>query len=264
MNNKLNYSAEELPFEKLERLGLSKEKVLNMKREMLEPMMKGQLTPLIKIQPVSKDGIVMSPILVKLQLQRDEVGKVQLMIKPRQKAIKDDLGLKPYEMEDLKAGDIIRKQVRDDDGKRRLILVQLDKETNSLIKAKADQMMVAERLRSIESIKNVQLGINQKQQILEGKPVEIEVGKDKITVGVDLKEPQGFKVVQGDMTEWERQQKIKWDIANPDKIGYWQTDQNRWEFKEAHAKKIEFKQTLAPEKKMEQQQEQSQSHGRHR
>lgn len=45
-----------------------------------------------------------------------------------------------------------------------------------------------------------------------------------------MKEPQGFKIVKGDMTEWERQQKIKFDMANEGFMGYVLTDQNRWEY----------------------------------
>ena len=84
----------------------------------------------------------------------------------------------------------------------------------------------------MEKINDIQLGTNQKQAIKEGKPVELEVGHEKVSVGVDLKEPQGFKVVKGDMAEWDRQQKIKYDIANEGFMGYVLTDQNRWEYKQ--------------------------------
>ena len=84
----------------------------------------------------------------------------------------------------------------------------------------------------MEKINDIQLGINQKNAIKEGKAVELEIGHEKVSVGVDLKEPQGFKIVKGDLFEWERQQKIRYDIVNAGFMGYVLTDQNRWEYKQ--------------------------------
>lgn len=38
--------------------------------------------------------------------------------------------------------------------------------------------------------------------------------------------------MKGDLFEWERQQKIRYDIANDGFMGYVLTDQNRWEYKQ--------------------------------
>ena len=92
----------------------------------------------------------------------------------------------------------------------------------------------------MEKINDIQLGMNQKEAIKEGKPVELEIGHEKVSVGVDLKEPQGFKVVKGDMAEWDRQQKIRYDIANEGFMGYVLTDQNRWEYKQV-VDKLQYK-----------------------
>ena len=62
--------------------------------------------------------------------------------------------------------------------------------------------------------------------------MELEVGDQKVTVGVDLREPVGFKVMQGDMEEWKRQQAILYDDAHEGYMGYVQTDENRWEYKQ--------------------------------
>lgn len=66
----------------------------------------------------------------------------------------------------------------------------------------------------------------------DGKPAELNVGGEKVTVGIDLKEPQGFRVVKGDMKEWERQQKLRYDELHPEYIGLVQTDKNAWEYKQ--------------------------------
>ena len=88
----------------------------------------------------------------------------------------------------------------------------------------------------LEHVRHITLGQNQRQAIREGKPVELEVGDTKVTVGVDLRQNSGFKAIDGDMSEWKRQQEIKWDMANPGAMGYWQTDANRWEYKQTQEK----------------------------
>ena len=82
----------------------------------------------------------------------------------------------------------------------------------------------------MEKINDIELGTNQKQAAQEGKPIELNVGGQPVTVGVDLREPQGYKIVNGDMQEWDRQKKIKYDLVNDDFMGYVQTDENRWEY----------------------------------
>jgi len=68
--------------------------------------------------------------------------------------------------------------------------------------------------------------------VREGKAIELNVGGEKVSVGLDLKEPQGFKVIKGDMAEWERQQKMRYDEQHPEYYGLVQTDKNRWEYQQ--------------------------------
>lgn len=82
----------------------------------------------------------------------------------------------------------------------------------------------------MERVNDIELGTQQKQQVREGKPIELNVGGEKVSVGVDLKESQGFKVIQGDMKEWERQQKLRYDEQHPEYLGLVMTDKNRWEY----------------------------------
>ena len=84
----------------------------------------------------------------------------------------------------------------------------------------------------MEKLNDIELGTQQKQQIREGKPIELNVGGEKVSVGVDLKEPQGFKVIQGNLKEWERQQKLRYDEQHPEYLGLVMTDKNRWEYRQ--------------------------------
>lgn len=228
----------DIPYGKLANLGISKEKTLSMPKDLLETFMSGKVTPLIQAQVRSQSGTVYE-VPLKLQLVRDRAGHVQLMTYPVRKNLVSDISLNENEIERLRQGDTIRKEVKEE-GVRHMQFIQMDNETKSLIKRNASNLRLPEQIAQMEKINDIQLGMNQKEAIKEGKPVELEVGHEKVSVGIDLKEPQGFKIVKGDMKEWERQQKIKYDIAHEGFMGYVLTDQNRWEYKQV-VDKLQYK-----------------------
>jgi hypothetical protein len=138
--------------------------------------------------------------------------------------------------------------------------IQLDRETKSLIKRNIGTLKLPEQMAQLEKIKDISLGQNQKDAIREGKPVVLEVGDQKVTVGVDAKEPQGFKIVNGDMDEWNKQQKIRFDEANAGFMGYVMTDKNRWEYQEV-VNNLEMKNSLKTEQKLEKKEERKMGSG---
>lgn len=240
----------DIPYGKLAKLGVSKEKTLSMPKDLLETFLSGKVTPLIQAKVQSQSGTVYE-VPLKLQLVQDRTGKVQLMTYPIRKEMVSDISLSDDEKKRLRKGDTIRKEIKED-GVRRMQFIQMDNETKSLIKRNVSNLRLPEQIAQMEKINDIQLGMNQKEAIKEGKPIEIEVGHEKVSVGVDLKESQGFKVVKGDMAEWERQQKIKYDIVNEGFMGYVLTDQNRWEYKQVVDKlqHKELKQEVKEEQKM--------------
>ena len=64
------------------------------------------------------------------------------------------------------------------------------------------------------------------------------------------REPQGFKVVNGDMQEWEKQMKIRYDNEHEGFMGYVQTDENRWEYQKV-VNKLSTKEDISDKEKKE-------------
>ena len=225
MANNSKFLKEDIPYEKMEKLGLSRRDVLRLPRDVLEPLMSGRATPLIMTRYRADNGKTIE-MPMKLQLVRDG---------------KDGVSLMTYQVRrELEPGHLLQK------------FVQLDPETRSLMLRSKTSVMIAEGLREVEKVKDIELGANQKQAVIEGKPVELAVGDQKVTVGVDLREPQGFRVVNGDMNEWERQMKIRYDLEHEGFMGYVMTDQNRWEYRkvaERLSDKEELEITLRKEEK---------------
>ena len=233
MIGKSKFLEEEIPYEKLEKIGITRKGVLSMPKEIIEPLVNGQVTPLIMTRYKADNGKVIE-MPMKLQLERGEKGDVRLMT---------------YQVQ-VKNGKAVRKEVNED-GVRKQKYIQLDQETKSLILKDAAAVRITEKLREMEKIKDIGLGENQKQAAIEGKPIELSVGDQKVTVGVDLREPQGFKVVNGDMQEWERQMKIRYDNEHEGFMGYVQTDENRWEYQKVVDRLSSKEETSVSQKKEE-------------
>ena len=200
------FNERELSKKDFERIDID---VRSMPKEIKEKLLNGEATPLVEIRDQLDNGII--------------------------EDIVSDLKLTDKEQKQLQAGEVITKDVREGN-KTRTMYLQADQETKSLLKRDVKQAEIDKRIDELEHVKNITLGQNQRQAIREGKPVELEVGDTKVTVGVDLRQNSGFKAIDGDMGEWKRQQEIKWDMANPGAMGYWQTDENRWEYKQVQEK----------------------------
>ena len=250
MISKSAFLEEEIPYQKLEKLGISRKSLLNMPKEMIEPLVNGSVTPLVMARYEATNNKVLE-IPMKLQLVRGDDGRVNLMTYQVRKEIdRESVRLSDHELQKIKAGEAIRKEVRED-GIRKQKYVQLDPETKSLILKDSHTVKISEKLREMEKINDIELGTNQKQAAMEGKPIELAVGDQKVTVGVDLKEPQGFKVVGGDMKEWERQMKIRYDHEHEGFMGYVMTDENRWEYQKVVDKLSHQEEHQRSEKKEE-------------
>ena len=200
-----------------------------MPKEILEPLINGRVTPLIQGHFIAENGKAID-LPLKIQLARDGQNCVQLYTYPVRKEVDNSLHLTQREQEQVKTGEVIRKEVKDVDGVRRQKYLQLDPETKSLLRRDVAAIQIRERLREFEKVKDIELGANQKQAAIEGKPVELTIGDQKVSVGLDLREPQGFKVVNGDMEEWKRQMEYRYDNAHEGFMGYVMTDENRWEY----------------------------------
>ena len=198
----INHS-ERLPYEKLAALGIDREKADSLPQEVKEKLASGEVTPLMQVSISARNGDIIT-LPLKLQLTTDQQGNPALMAYPVHAVLEKE-----------------RNQV-----------LQLSDQTKSIFHRRVTDVQLEQKLKDMEKVNDIELGMQQKQQVREGKPIELNVGGEKVSVGVDLKEPQGFKVIQGDMKEWERQQKLRYDEQHPEFLGLVMTDKNRWEYQQ--------------------------------
>ena len=222
----------QLPYEKLALLGIDREKADRLPQEFRQKLVDGEVTPLMQVSITARNGNVIT-LPLKLQMALDQAGQAVLIAYPVRKALDEEkvreLRLTTNETERLRKGDVLQKAI-DINGEKTQQYLQLDPETKSIIHRRITEVQIEQKLKDMEKVNDIELGSQQKQQAREGKPVELSVGGEKVSVGIDLKEPQGFKVVKGDLKEWERQQKLRYDEQHPEYLGLVMTDKNRWEY----------------------------------
>lgn len=223
---------EALPYDKLALLGIDRDSAERLPQDVKQKLLDGEVTPLVNVSIKAHNGTIIT-LPLKLQLVTDKEGNPALIAYPVKKELsldkENELKLTSQELEALRRGDVLRHPV-DVDGEKTQQYLQLDPETKSVIHRRVTEIEIEKKLRDMEKINDIELGTQQKQQVREGKPVELNVGGEKVSVGIDLREPQGFKIVKGDLREWERQQKLRYDDLHPEYMSLVMTDKNRWEY----------------------------------
>ena len=221
-----------LPYEKLTLLGIDREKADSLPQDVRHKLSSGEVTPLLEVSINTGNGTVIT-LPLKLQLAADKDGNPTLIAYPVQRDMSLDrdnvLRLSQQEKDALMRGEVLQKAI-DINGEKTQQYLQLDPETKSVIHRRISEVQIEQKLKDMEKVNDIELGSQQKQQAREGKPIELSVGGEKVSVGIDLREPQGFRVVKGDLKEWERQQKIRYDEQHPEYLGLVMTDKNRWEY----------------------------------
>lgn len=230
MNIDTSTSGISLPYESLATLGLTREVLESMPAQFVDALKRGEVTPLVKTSVTASNGMVVT-LPLRLQVVTDASGQSTLMAYPTRSQLDNSLNLSRYELEKLRDGETLSKELMMN-GKREAHLIQYDGRTNSLVHTSATTLRLEECMRELESIHDIQLGSQQKEQIRLGRPVELTVGDEKVTVGVDLRDPHHFKVIKGDMDEWRRRELERYDIAHPEVMGFVKTDANRWEYQQ--------------------------------
>lgn len=223
MNMKNVFKAKEIPFGELEQYGIEKEALLDLPKKALDNLLTGRLSPLLKLTVEGKNGKRFQ-FPAKVKLHRNMDGTTELRIFPAMKEIKNEFSLSEKELEKLRDNRTITKSIDRGNGTERCYL-QLDKETNTVMHVKANEIHIP------DAIGEAVIGSEQKERIRNGEPVEIHLDDTTVTVGVDLNDRTGFKVINGDLDQWRMKKLIEWDRMTPGATGYWQTSENGWEYR---------------------------------
>ncbi len=206
------FKENDIPYSDLKKVGITKNDILNWNRFNLEALLSGKRTNLMQLSVIDKHGEKFD-FNAKISLYRKEDNSIGVKIHPIRQNIINDLGLKEKDINRLKDGEVIAKNIN---GEK--YIIQLDKDTNELLRS------------SIKSIKipsyilNERISNKQKETLKNGGIIELSNG-DKVRL--DLDTVNGVKFLNYDL-----EQKIIFDRLNPGVTGTIQTDKNSQEYVE--------------------------------
>ena len=191
-------------------LGIDREKADLLPQEVKEKLLSGEVTPLVQVSIRAQSGNAVT-LPLKLQMVADRQGNPALMAYPVRAALETErnkaIALTKQEAERLRKGEVIQKAV-DVNGEKTRQYLQLDPETKSVIYRRVTEIRLEQKLKDMEKVNDIELGTQQKQQVRDGKPVELNVGGEKVSVGVPPK-------------------KISPKVLNAKSIRLWRKKQNK-------------------------------------
>lgn len=205
----------DIPYAELERMGIYKKNIYSLNKENLEALFAGKRTELLPISGIDDKGEEFA-FNAKISLYHKENGQVGINIHPIRPTINNEYDLKGKDLQKLQAGELIMKTLN---GEK--YLIQLDKETNELLKVRSRDIVIP------NVIKDISLNNTEREALRQGK--EISIGKEKdLVIQLDLNNPRGIAFKE----DMEKKQAIEYDRINPHTIGVLHTDQNNNEYVE--------------------------------
>lgn len=207
----------EVPFDALKEVGISEKQFSSFPRPILDKLLTGRLSPLLALTFKNEK------ILAKLSIVKTN-DSIEIKLFPVREKLETNFSLTKNERSKLENGCVIKKSILLNN-KNEQHLLQLDRETKTIITSLVSNVYIPHKIGKSSLTKE------DKDKLKNGEQIEITIGKNKETVGVDLNERYGLKLLPGDIRNWELQKKIEWDIANPCVKGFWQTSENSWEYK---------------------------------
>ncbi len=176
----------ELPFKQFEKIGLSKEDVLNLPKQDLKNLLSGYRTDIVPLK-IDQDGLNIN-IEGKLSLKRNNDDTVSLIVHPSRKEIDNQYNLNEEQLNRLKKGEILELDLQAKNKEITPHLVQLDQSINELISAVKDNIRIPEK------IQGIQLSNEQKELIASGKSVSLSTDKGEVKVQLNLNDSSGIRI----------------------------------------------------------------------
>ena len=87
-------------------------------------------------------------------------------------------------------------------------------------------------------VKDVDINMEMRETLRNGMPVQIDADGTPYTIGIDLTEPSGYRVLQGTRDDWDAVIAREWDKVHPEEIGFWLADENGWDYQELSDSKL--------------------------
>jgi hypothetical protein len=166
------YDEQALPMEDLQLLGLAENGKLNMDKDDLAALLSGRRTDMLRLENLSAQGVRIASLDAKLSIKPNADGGLDLLVHPIYRKAELPFYLTDTEADELEKGEAvnIQKSIIDQQGRKREILVEFDKETQEFIITDSERRLVP------DTVNGQYLSLEQKERYRKGKEVELPDG----------------------------------------------------------------------------------------
>ena len=138
------FNENDIPYKELELIGISKKQIWSLDKANITALLSGKRTCLLDLSFHDNNGEEIS-MKGKISLYWKDSNNAGVKIHPVRPEIMNDINLKPKELERLQDNEIITKTINNEK-----YLVQLDPETNELLKTKIKSISIPSNIKGVE------------------------------------------------------------------------------------------------------------------
>lgn len=214
----LKFQNEQLPYGILAKFGLTQEMIEDLPQRVLEDIYDGRRSPVLPISVRNSDG---EEILARTRFAfvRREDGETDVVFFPQLKKSQLDRFL-PEERKALQANRAIIATVTTAEGRQVQAFHQIDAGTNQILYVPTPVIG-----RNLELVANeMKLTPAELACLQKGLPITLMDGDSMYTVGIDLNERTGIRLVEGDERKWREEQRKDIGPYTFGVNGCWMTD----------------------------------------
>lgn len=217
--DRYRFSDEEVPYATLELFGLTREMIGDLPLSVLQAIYSGRRSPVLPIRVNDTKGNIIC-CRTRFSLVRLEDGTADVLFYP----VLVESRLERFSEEQqqrLLEGKAIVATLQDATGKQVQAFHQIDPGTRQILSVPTpvigrNLQVIADEFR----LSNAEINCLQ-----GGDPLTIAEGDGLLTIGIDLNEPAGILVCEGDSVQWQRTSKKEWEKYNFGCFGCWVADE---------------------------------------
>lgn len=213
--NQSKFTEEEIPYNILNRFGLTREMIEDLPEGLGQRLRDGRDTPVLPIKVIADNGdIILSA--ARLTLHRNSEGEVKVMFYPKLEKV-DLSRFTEVQQKSLTAGETVINDFSLPDGKKAPAYHQIDPDTNQVMAVPVAVVdnnikVIADELRLTPAETNC---------LRNGKLLTTQYKDSLWTIGVSLREQPGLRVVNGDEETWREDDRRDYGKFNFGLNGCW-------------------------------------------
>ena len=215
MNQSNQFTEDQIPYHILSRFGFTREMIEDLPEGVIERLMQGRITPVLPVKVETEDGRTIQAY-ARMSLYRTPMGDVRAMFYP--KFEKADLSrFSSQQKKTLIEGKPVVDEKTLSDGTKVKAFYQIDFDTNQVL---STPVAVVEN--NIKHIANeMQLTNGEHNCLSNGNLLTTTLNNQQVTIGVNLNESPGIRIIQGDEKTWRENEKRDYGKYNFGLNGCW-------------------------------------------